>query len=468
MTGPGPTNPLAWLPSVQSLLEDPPPGVRARRAGDRLEKAALRNAIAALRRRIRENPDAYESRSRVAEAAAGAWEARLETLVRGELRPVVNATGVVVHTNLGRAPLADAALDAARTAGGRYVPLEYDLEGGRRGSRYDHAVPLLTAATGADAALVVNNNAAALLLAVDTLAGERDVVVSRGELVEIGGGFRIHEILSRGRARLVEVGATNKTHPDDYAAALDASDVGAILKVHRSNFAIEGFAAEVELAELARLGEERGVPVIFDQGTGILTDEPWAEAEPGVAGALADGATLVCASGDKLLGGPQAGLLFGTDEAIAAVRANPLLRALRVDKQTLAALEATVRLLLDDPGTVPVRRMMAATPEALEERARALRDALSARARDRCEVAPHEGRAGGGTFPGVALPGWAIRVEPEGDSASALAAALRAGDPPIGARVSEDAVWLDVRTLLPGEESVVATRLDAWFENADE
>lgn len=465
MTTAGPANPLAWIPSVHDLVEDPPEAVRGLAAGERLERVALAAALEDVRRQIRDDPAAFDGRERVEERAERAWESRVRALLRPALGPVVNATGVVVHTNLGRVPLAGAATDAARTAGGRYVALEYDLEAGERGSRYDHAADLLTAATGAEAAIAVNNNAAALLLAVDTLAGDRDVVVSRGELVEIGGGFRIHEILGRGRARLVEVGATNKTHPGDYEAALDEGRPGAILKVHRSNFAIEGFVAEVALADLCRLGESRGAPVIFDQGTGILSPEPWAEGEPGVADALADGATIVCASGDKLLGGPQAGLLFGSAEAIAAVRRNPLLRAMRVDKQTLAALEATLRLHLTDPDGIPVRRMMAASSEALEKRARGIVETLSPPARGRCEVAPHDGRAGGGTLPGVALPGWAVRIPPGDGSASALAARLRAGDPPIVARVSEDAVWLDVRTLLPGEDAVVAARLDELFEN---
>jgi L-seryl-tRNA(Ser) seleniumtransferase len=432
---------------------------RGRRA--RLERAALDRALTAVRDELEDSPDRFGSREEVAAAVDARWTVELESLRRPALSRLINATGVVVHTNLGRAPLAGKALEAAVVAGGGYSPLEYDLPAGRRGSRYVHAAPLLTLLTGAEDAIVVNNNAAALLVAVDTLARDRAAVVSRGELVEIGGGFRIHEILSRTGARIVEVGATNRTHLRDYLRALEEHDVGAIVKVHRSNFEMAGFVNEVPLEILCREAGTRGIPVVFDQGTGLL--DPLAVGVAGEAtlgAAIAAGADLACGSGDKLLGGPQAGLLCGRRELLDRVRANPLLRALRVDKMTLAALEATLRLLLEKPGAIPVRAMIEAGPEELAERAAALLGRLSPAVSDRCEVWPHAGRTGGGTLPERDLPGYAVRVAPADRAAEHLARELRAGDPPIVARVAEDAVWIDVRTLLPGEERIVARRLD--------
>jgi L-seryl-tRNA(Ser) seleniumtransferase len=449
---------LRWLPAVHACVADPPPGVRALAAGPRLEREALERALAGVRDGVRARPRSFARREDVTSAVDRAWERELATLLAPALAPVVNATGVVVHTNLGRAPLAEEAAEAAAAAARAYTPLEYDLERGERGSRYRHVTSLLTAATGAEDALVVNNNAAAVLLAVDALAGGREVAISRGELIEIGGGFRIHEIVARSSARLVEVGATNKTHLEDYRAALAGGAVGAILKVHRSNFSQTGFVAEVSLAELCALGHETGVPVIFDQGTGVLEPLGAGAGEPTVRGALEEGAALVCASGDKLLGGPQAGIVAGGREWVERLRVHPLLRALRVDKMTIAALEATLRLLLTSPDRIPVRRMVEAVPAELEARARRLAEALAPPARAFCEVVPHDGRTGGGTLPDVALPGWAVRVRPPG-SAAALEAALRGGRPPILTRVVEDAVWIDVRTLLPDEDDVVAARL---------
>ncbi|MGH7564810.1 MAG: L-seryl-tRNA(Sec) selenium transferase [Gemmatimonadota bacterium] len=455
------TSRLAWLPAVGRCLESPPEGVRQMAAGPRLERAALDRALAIVRDELEGSPDRFESKDDVAAAVDARWASELEGLRRPALSRLINATGVVVHTNLGRAPLAGRALEAAVMAGGGYTPLEYDLFEGRRGSRYAHATPLLTLLTGAEDAIVVNNNAAALLVAVDTLARGRAALVSRGELVEIGGGFRIHEILSRTGARVVEVGATNRTHLEDYLCALDEHEVGAIVKVHRSNFEMAGFVTEVPLEILCREAGARGVPVVFDQGTGLL--EPLAVevgAEATLGAAIAAGAALACGSGDKLLGGPQAGLLCGRRELLGRVRANPLLRALRVDKMTLAALEATLRLLLEDPGEIPVRAMVEAGPEGLAQRAEALLGSLSPSVRDRCEVRPHAGRTGGGTLPERDLPGRALRVAPAGRTAESLARELRGGDPPIIARVADDAVWIDVRTLLAGEERIVARRLE--------
>lgn len=450
---------LRWLPAVHVCVADRPAAIETLSAGEMLERAALDTALESVRSALKETPDRFSTPADVRSAVTDRWVAALEALLRPTLMPVINATGVVIHTNLGRAPLAEEAVAAAAAAAGRYTPLEYDLEKGARGSRYDHAAPWLTFLTGAEDAVVVNNNAAALLVAVDSLAHGAAVVVSRGELIEIGGGFRVHDIIAKSSARVVEVGATNKTHLEDYQRAIETHEVGAILKVHRSNFSVSGFVAEVELAELCRLGERNGVPVIFDQGTGVLESLSLSPDEPSINDALADGAALVCASGDKLLGGPQAGLLCGSSEGISKVRKNPLLRAVRVDKATLAGLEATLRLVAERASDVPVSAMLELDPAELRARAEALVDALTPEVRDQCAVESHSGRAGGGTLPGVELPGFAVRVAPERLSAADLERRLRLSEPPIVSRVFEDAVWLDVRTLLPGEASILAQRL---------
>jgi L-seryl-tRNA(Ser) seleniumtransferase len=437
-----------------------PEGVRALGVGERLERTALERALESVREELGANGATFASPAEVEREVLDRWVSEALRLVRPALPPVVNATGVVIHTNLGRAPLAPEAIAAASTAGSRYTPLEFDLERGERGSRHAHAAALLRLLTGAEDAVVVNNNAAALLLAVDTLAGGGDVVVSRGELIEIGGGFRIHEIVAKGGARLVEVGATNKTHASDYRRAIGSGSVKAVLKVHRSNFSQSGFVADVDLDELCGMAAERGIPVIFDQGTGIVEAAGATRGEPTLRAAIEAGAALVCASGDKLLGGPQAGIACGRRESVARLKENPLLRALRVDKMTLAALEATLRLWLSDPGRVPAQAMIEAHPDALKHRVEALLARLGERARRQCRVAPHAGRAGGGTLPDASLPGWALRVEPAAGSAAELESALRTGETPIIARVAGDAVWIDPRAFLPGDDDVVAEQLE--------
>ena len=457
-----------WLPAVNDCLARTPETVRALGVGEALERTALTRALDSVRAELGASDGGYGSREDVERAVLERWESEAARLGRASLPPVINATGVVIHTNLGRAPLAPEAIAAASTAGGRYTPLEFDLDRGERGSRYAHAAGLLKLLTGAEDALVVNNNAAALLLAVDTLADGGDVVVSRGELIEIGGGFRIHEIAAKSGARLIEVGATNKTHAEDYEEAIAGGSVKAILKVHRSNFAQTGFVAEVDLEALCRIGAARGIPVIFDQGTGILEESAATRGEPTIRSATKAGAAIVCASGDKLLGGPQAGIVCGRADAIASVKRNPLLRALRVDKMTLAALEATLRLWLADPARVPARAMVEADPGALKRRAEALHAMLGERVRGQCRVAPHAGRAGGGTLPDVELPGWALRVDPAHGSVAELESALRAGEPPIIARVAENAVWIDPRAFLPGDDEIIADRLAKLLDVAGE
>jgi L-seryl-tRNA(Ser) seleniumtransferase len=381
---------------------------------------------------------------------------------------VVNATGVVLHTNLGRAVLSPAAAEAVAQAATHYGDLELDLESGGRGDRLASVSALLCALSGAEAALAVNNNAAALLLAVETLARGREVVVSRGELVEIGGSFRIPEIVEKAGARLVEVGTTNRTHPEDYRRAAGPK-TGCFLKVHRSNFEQRGFVAEVELRSLAALGAECGVPVVEDLGSGTLLDLralglPEASFAPG---RLAAGADLLCFSGDKLLGGPQAGILLGRAALVARARSNPLARALRLDKLSLAALDATLRAQLEGRAAeLPLLRQLGEPAEALEARACALAERLGKAARGRLAVAlvPVRSPVGGGSLPGFELDSWAVELRSR-RGADALAAALRGARVPVLARTRGEALLLDVRTLLPGDaedcEAALATVLDA-------
>ena len=390
------------------------------------------------------------------ERYARAVVSRLERGDVPSLRSVINATGVVLHTNLGRAPLADAAADAMARAARGYSNLEYDVATGVRGSRYDHCVELLRELTGAEDAVVVNNNAAALVLALNTTARGGGVAVSRGELVEIGGGFRIPEILERSGASLVEVGSTNRTRASDYEEAMARGDVAAILKVHRSNFRITGFTEEASLAELSEIAGAHEVPLLHDLGSGLFVDAQTLglPGEPLASDSLREGADLVAVSGDKLLGGPQAGIILGSRGLVAALRKNPLCRALRVDKVTLAGLEATLRLYRDPEEAihaVPTLRMLATSAEESASRA----GALATRLREvgvSCEVVETEGAVGGGTYPGVTLAGSALSLE-GADGAEELATALRGGTPPVISRIVEGRVIVDLRTVLPTEEA---------------
>ncbi len=345
------------------------------------------------------------------------------------LLPVLNATGIVVHTNLGRAPLSAAAVDALIAASG-YVDVELDLATGARAKRGVGArAALLAACPAAEDALVVNNGAAALVLATTAFAAGKEVVISRGELVEIGAGFRLPDLIASTGARLREVGTTNRTHLRDYADAL-GPDTGCLLKVHPSNFRVDGFTAAVGLAALAPLASEHGVPLIADLGSGLLAPDSLLPDEPDATTALSAGADLITASGDKLLGGPQAGIVLGRAATVRRLAGHPLARAVRADKLALAALEATL-----GGGAVPVARALHADPDVLRARAERLAAAVGA------PVVRHDGRVGGGGAPGVPLPGWAVRLPVE------TAAALRAGDPAVLPRVHDDACLLDLRCI---------------------
>ncbi len=434
------------LPSVSALLESA--GVRA--LLDVVPRSivvdAVREAIAGARS------------SGVPPIDVDGWTADVATRVaearRPSLRPVINATGVVLHTNLGRAPLPRAAIEAMVAVSAGYSNLEYDLASGARGSRYTHAASLLRELTGAEDALVVNNCAAALVLALNTLADGREAILSRGELVEIGGSFRVHEIMAKSGAHLREVGATNRTHLADYARALD-DRTGALLKVHRSNFVVAGFTAEVGVRELVPLAAEWDIPIVHDLGSGLLValDELGLAGEPTARQALDAGASVVVMSGDKLLGGPQAGIILGAARWVTPMRANPLARSYRVDKMSLAALEATLALYRDPVAArreIPTLALLAASASELRARADTLARALAA-AGVPCTVMASTSSVGAGAYPTMELPSSALTLD--GDAVR-WADRLRAGEPPVVGRVKDGRMMLDLRAV--PEESVDA------------
>jgi len=377
--------------------------------------------------------------------------------MKASLRPVINATGVVLHTNLGRAPLSGAAVAAVTDMARGYCSLEMDMETGERGERCSHVEGLLQRLTGAEAALVVNNNAGAVLLALHGLARGKEVVVARGELVEIGGSFRIPEIMSQSGAVLREVGTTNRTYPRDYESAV-GPETALILKVHPSNFRVLGFTREVRRQELVAVGRQHRIPVMEDLGSGVFVDlrQYGLEHEPTVQETLEAGVDLVTISGDKLLGGPQCGIILGRAGLVQVLKADPLLRVLRADKMSLAALEATLRAYLAEEAqsTVPVLRMLSVSVEELEKKASALKAMLAERLQDSCDILikPGISRAGGGALPLADLPTALVVVYPKKVTPAALAEGLRQGDPPVIVRLQEDGVLIDPRTLLPGDE----------------
>jgi L-seryl-tRNA(Ser) seleniumtransferase len=419
---------LRDLPSVDEL---------ARRSDDPLAVDAARAVIARARDEIRNGDDPGDLELRLHEELVAARAPRL--------RRVINATGVIAHTNLGRAPLAAEALARVRDATAGYSNLEYDVAQGRRGSRQDHVAPLLRRLTGAEDALVVNNNAAAVMLALAALAEGREVLVSRGELIEIGDGFRIPDVLARSGARLREVGTTNRTRAADYERAI-GPDTALLLRVHQSNFRVVGFTEQPRVADLAAVAHAHGLRLVDDLGSGALAnvgDEPTARES------LASGADLVCFSGDKLLGGPQAGIAAGGAELVERLRHHPLQRALRADKLTLAALEGTLALHLEAPERIPVLRMLREDAETVRVRAQRLAELVGG------DVEETVARAGGGALPLAELPSHACAVEEE------LAAQLRAADPPVVAVVRDGRTLLDCRTIADHEVDDVAAAVRA-------
>ncbi|HEY2936153.1 MAG TPA: L-seryl-tRNA(Sec) selenium transferase [Gaiellaceae bacterium] len=417
---------LRDLPSVDEL---------AGSVDDPLAVEAARIVLARAREEIQAGAEPGDLPARL--------RAELEDTRRASLRRVLNATGVIVHTNLGRAPLAEAALDRVREVGRGYSNLEYDLGAGARGSRQDHVAGVLRRLTGAEGALVVNNNAAAVLLALAALAEGREVIVSRGELIEIGDGFRIPDVLARSGARLVEVGTTNRTRADDYERAI-TDETALLLRVHQSNFRVVGFTERPGLAELAAVAHRRSLPLVDDLGSGVLVD---LRDEPTVAASLREGADLVCFSGDKLLGGPQAGVVVGRADLVERLRRHPLQRALRADKLTLAALEGTLALYLDPEralAEVPVLRMVREDMSVVRARAQRLASLTGG------EVEETVARVGGGALPLAELPSFACALE------EALAEPLRTGDPAVVAIVRDGRLLLDCRTLADDELEEVA------------
>ena len=431
-------DPRRQIPRTDQLLALPAVQRARTRLGEHVVRAVVRD---------------IQDRARRGELPPGQVQdgvlATLAALTTTTLRPVLNATGVVVHTNLGRAPLAPGAVEALIAASG-YVDVELDLATGARSKRGVAArEALLSACPAAEDALVVNNGAAALVLATTALAAGNEVVVSRGELIEIGAGFRLPDLIASTGARLREVGTTNRTHLKDYADAI-GPQTGCVLKVHQSNFRIEGFTTAVSLSDLRGLTADREVPLVVDLGSGLLVPDPLLPDEPDAATALSEGADVITASGDKLLGGPQAGIVLGRADVVARMARHPLARAVRADKLTLAALEATVRA-----GVSPVTQALHADAERLHARAERLAAAVGA------SVVAHDGRVGGGGAPGVPLPGWAVRL-PE-----SAAGPLRAGDPAVLPRVHDGACLVDLRCIPETDDDQLLAAVGAALAGLD-
>jgi L-seryl-tRNA(Ser) seleniumtransferase len=473
------------IPSVEQLRQRAGVQRLLGRYGHAAVVQALRDETDALRRRLA--PGALDAAGAplpaTAEDAAAqierGLEPRLQRMFHLSLRPVINATGVIVHTNLGRAPLSDAALAAVAAVGRRYSTLEYDVESGGRGHRDVHAEALLCQVTGAEAAAVVNNCAAATLLTLAALAAGREVIVSRGELVEIGGGFRVPDVMAQSGAVLREVGTTNRTRAADYAAAV-TDRTALILRVHRSNFRIEGFTETPALDDLVAVGRAKGVPVAEDLGSGNVAGglamaaaapgaSPDAAAglhallgnEPTVQDSVAAGVDIICVSGDKLLGGPQAGIILGRRDLVEQTRRHQLMRALRVDKLTYAALAGTLVEYLAGRarGTIPVLRMLTATAADVQARARRVGDRLEASGLYDVRIVDGESAIGGGTTPGLSVPTRLLAVTHRYRSPDALEDALRRSDPPVIARIEDDALVLDLRTVFEDEDEPLAQAL---------
>jgi L-seryl-tRNA(Ser) seleniumtransferase len=454
---------LRSLPAVDELLRHPQfqplLGIHSRA----LVVESIRKVLGDRRQAIIENKEEKEAAASnlSPEQWAAAVGEELAASFRPSLRPVINATGVVLHTNLGRAPLSEDALRNLMEVAGGYSNLEFNLETGERGSRYEHVEALLCRISGAESALAVNNNAGAVLLALNSLAEGKEVIVSRGQLVEIGGAFRIPDVMRKSGARLVEAGTTNRTHRRDYEQAI-CGETALLLKVHTSNFRILGFTAEVSLEELVALGRAKGLPVMEDLGSGCFVDlSPYGLGpEPTVQDAVQTGADVVTFSGDKLLGGPQAGVILGKKESLELIRKNPLHRALRIDKLTLAGLEATLRAYLDKDqalGTLPVLSMLTCPAEELKRRANRLQRKWKKELSSACQVIPREDRSqvGGGALPLQTIPTWVLALRPLKISAAALEERLRKNEPPVVVRVKEEEVLLDLRTVAEEEETLL-------------
>ncbi|TMG03449.1 MAG: L-seryl-tRNA(Sec) selenium transferase [Chloroflexi bacterium] len=446
-------NPYRSLPSVDRLLSDERVRALANGGESGIATVIVRQAIESARLAIAGGSET-PTEDQLVESVLGLAAAVFEP----SLRPVINATGVIIHTNLGRAPLSDEAIEAMAAVSRGYSNLEFDLEAGERGSRYGHLEPALTRLTGAEAAIAVNNNASALLLTLSTLARDHDVIISRGQAVEIGGGFRIPDVMAQSGARLVEVGTTNRTYLRDYEAAITEQtaaimrQTAAIMRVHASNFRIVGFTDSPSIHELGGLAHRRGVLLIDDIGSGCLVDTTQfgLAPEPTVGESLAAGADLVLFSGDKLLGGPQAGVIAGKSELIAQLRRHPLARAVRMDKASIAGLTATLHHYLrgEALNKVPVWRMIATPRAEIERRARRWARAIGRGAR----IVDGRSMIGGGSLPEESLPTKLLALDGEGGYVAEIARRLRTGDPTVVARIERDVLLLDPRTVRPDED----------------
>lgn len=447
---------LRQIPKVDELLRHP------RLASLSCQRTILTETVREVIDSLRQAILAGEEPSLQPDSLCDEVERLVQKKTTMNLRPVINATGIVLHTNLGRAKLSTAAVQAIQSVAQDYNTLEYNLEKGSRGSRYSHVEQLISKLTGAEDAMVINNNAAAVMLVLSTMARGKEVVTSRGELVEIGGAFRVPEIMSQSGGTLVEVGTTNKTHPSDYVRAV-TENTGAFLKVHTSNFKIVGFSEEVSLEEMVRLGHERNIPVIYDLGSGAMVrlEDYGILDEPNVLDAMKSGADIISFSGDKLLGGPQAGIIIGRREYIEAMKKNPLTRAFRIDKLTLAALEATLREYQDPAQAIqnnPTLRMITATMETLVPKG----EQLLAELQRTCdgsytvELTEDFGQVGGGSVPTQMIRSSVVAVEPTLVSPDVLEQRLRRISLPIIARISKDRLLLDVRTIEEHHFSYIA------------
>ena len=451
------------IPSIEQLRQRPAIRLLEAQFGSDATIDALRAGTAAAREAIAAAGASIGDAGMVIARIETLATARLGDVFRPSLQPVINATGVIIHTNLGRAPLAPAAIDRMAEIGRGYATLEYDVARGERGRRDIHAEALLCRLTGAEAAVIVNNNAAATMLVLAALASGREVVVSRGELVEIGGGFRVPDIMAQSGAVLREVGTTNKTRVSDYAAAI-SERTALILRVHPSNFRIEGFTERPNLDELISLGRRLGVPVAEDLGSGHLAGaaasragaaaHPLDRREPAVETSIASGVDVCCFSGDKLLGGPQSGIIIGRAALLDRVRRHPLMRALRVDKLTYGALEATLAEYASGRAatTIPVQRMLTMTAGQIRARAASLAARLNTMSGWRAELRESVSTVGGGSAPGIELPTWVVAIEKQGLSLDGLEERLRHLTPPVIARIEKDRLLLDLRTVLPDQD----------------
>ena len=452
------------IPSVDSLVNTPLLAQWSQRVPRSVVVDVARGLLGELRDAIAR--DALNGHSFELGHLAQEVAARLERADAPPLAGVINATGIILHTGLGRAPLADEAVAALGEVAAQYAPVELNLDTGERGHRADIVRKLLCGLTGAESATVVNNNAAATMLVLAAVARGRSVIVSRGELIEIGGSFRLPDVMQESGARLREVGTTNRTHVRDYESAIDDA-TAALMKVHTSNYRVDGFTAEVDVTQLVELGRRHNLPVIHDTGSGLLRkmDHPLLADEPDAASSIAAGADLVLFSGDKLLGGPQCGVIVGRREWVARIERHPLMRAFRVDKLTLAALGATLQLHRDAAlarRRLPIYRMLDATTDELERRARSIVESLDD---GTATVERTDAFFGGGSIPTKRLPSVAIKLQCADEAAAALR--LRSGKPPVVARVQRGAVWIDLRTVIPSQDQDLTTGLRSALSGDD-